>query len=208
MIRYLVVATVLALVTACGETTPTPWPTITPVSPSGSTAASEAESTEVPDASSGDAATAVPADKPGDSASGDSSAAGSVGASSGEKGSGGESEEEVVITESGLQIKDLVVGVGEPAREGAIVAVHYTGCLVDGTKFDSSVDRGTLFEFLLGQGSVIKGWDEGVATMLVGGKRVLTIPSELAYGDEARGDVIKAGDTLVFEIELLEVKDP
>ena len=122
--------------------------------------------------------------------------------------SGDESQAEVVITESGLQIKDLVVGVGEPAREGAIVAVHYTGCLVDGTKFDSSVDRGTPFEFLLGQGSVIKGWDEGVATMLVGGKRVLTIPSELAYGDEARGDVIKAGDTLVFEIELLEVKDP
>ena len=208
MIRYLVVDTVLALVAACGETTPTPWPTITPVSSSGSTAASQAESTEVPDASSGDAATVVPADKPGDRASGDSGAAGSVGASSGEKGSKGESEEEVVITESGLQIKDLVVGTGEPARVGAIVAVHYTGWLVDGTKFDSSVDRGTPFEFQLGQGQVIKGWDEGVATMLVGGKRELTIPPDLAYGDRGAGALIKASATLVFEVELLEVKDP
>ena len=208
MIRYLVVAAVLLLVAACGETTPTRWPTTTPASPSGSTTASEAESTEVPNASSGDVATAVPADKPGDSASGDSSTPVSNGASSGEKSSGGESEEEVVITESGLQIKTLVVGTGEQAREGATVVVHYTGWLVDGTKFDSSVDRGTPFEFRLGQGSVIKGWDEGVATMRVGGKSELTIPPELAYGDRDRGPVIKAGSTLVFEIELLEVKDP
>ncbi len=113
-----------------------------------------------------------------------------------------------MTTESGLQIKNLVVGTGEQAREGAIVVVHYTGWLVDGTKFDSSVDRGTPFEFRLGQGSVIKGWDEGVATMRVGGKSELTIPPELAYGDRDRGPVIKAGSTLVFEIELLEVKDP
>ena len=221
MIRYLVVATVLLLVAACGENTPTRWPTTTPAS----TGASEAESTEVPNASSGDVATVVPADTSGSNASGDaarvvpadtsgsnasgeSGAAGSVGASSGEESSGGESEVEVVITESGLQIKNLVVGTGEQAREGAIVVVHYTGWLVDGTKFDSSVDRGTPFEFRLGQGSVIKGWDEGVATMRVGGKSELTIPPELAYGDRDRGPVIKAGSTLVFEIELLEVKDP
>ncbi len=208
MIRYLVVAIVLLLVAACGETTPTPWPTTTPASPAGSIDAGEAESTEVPDASSGDAATAVPADKPGDSTSGDSGATGSVGASPGEKSPGDKSEEEVVITESGLQIKDLVVGTGEQARAGATVSVHYTGWLVDGTKFDSSVDRGTPFEFQLGQGRVIKGWDEGVATMRVGGKRELTIPPELAYGDRGAGALIKAGATLVFEVELLEVKDP
>ena len=113
-----------------------------------------------------------------------------------------------MTTESGLQIKDLVVGTGEQAREGATVAVHYTGWLLDGTKFDSSVDRGTPFEFKLGQGRVIKGWDEGVATMRVGGKRELTIPPELAYGDRGAGAVIKPSDTLVFEIELLEVEDP
>ena len=111
-----------------------------------------------------------------------------------------------MITESGLQIKDLVVGTGEQPEQGNIVAVHYTGWLVDGTKFDSSVDRGTPFEFPLGQGRVIKGWDEGVATMRVGGKRELTIPPELAYGDRGAGALIKAGATLVFEVELLEVK--
>ena len=111
-------------------------------------------------------------------------------------------------TESGLQIKDLVVGTGEQARAGAIVLVHYTGWLLDGTKFDSSVDRGKPFEFKLGQARVIKGWDEGVANKRVGGKRELTIPPELAYGDQGAGDRIKPGATLVFEIELLEVKEP
>ena len=203
MIRYLVVAIVLLLVAACGEATPTPWPTTTPASPAGSIDAGETESTKVPEASSGDGATVVPAEKPGDSGAADS-----VEASPGEKSFGSETEEEVVITESGLQIKDLVVGTGEQARAGATVSVHYTGRLVDGTKFDSSVDRGTPFEFQLGQGRVIKGWDEGVATMRVGGKRELTIPPELAYGDRGAGALIKAGATLVFEVELLEVKDP
>ncbi len=206
MIRYLVVAIVLILVAACGEPTPTPWPTTTPVPLSESTGAGEAESTEVPEASSGVTATVVPAETPEISTSGDSGAAGSVEASTVEKSSGSETEEEVVVTESGLQIKDLVVGTGEQARAGATVAVHYTGWLVDGTKFDSSVDRGTPFEFQLGQGRVIKGWDEGVATMRVGGKRELTIPPELAYGDRGAGALIKAGATLVFEVELLEVK--
>jgi len=208
MIRYLLVATALVLVAACGETTPTRWPTITPAPTSVSTGASEAEPAGIPETNSADAATVVPAGTSGDNTSGDSGAAGSVGAGSGQESSGSESEEEVVITESGLQIKDLVVGTGEQARVGAIVAVHYTGWLMDGTKFDSSVDRGTPFEFKLGQGSVIKGWDEGVATMRVGGKRELTIPPELAYGDRGAGALIKAGDTLVFEVELLEVKDP
>ena len=235
MIRYLVIATILSLAVACGEATPTRWPTTTPVLPSGALAATEGEVKGVPDAGSGDAATAASADTSGDSASGDSpsgdaatpvpietsvdassgesasgddGATGSVEASNDEGGSMVESDVDVVITESGLRIKDLVVGTGEQARVGAIVAVHYTGWLLDGTKFDSSVDRGTPFEFNLGQGNVIQGWDEGVATMRVGGKRELTIPPELAYGDRDRGPVIKAGSTLVFEIELLEVKDP
>ena len=113
-----------------------------------------------------------------------------------------------LVTESGLQIKDLVVGTGEQARAGSIVVVHYTGWLLDGTKFDSSLDQGTPFEFLLGQGRVIKGWDEGVATMRVGGKRELTIPPELAYGDRGAGALIKPSATLVFEVELLGIKTP
>ena len=201
MIRYLVVAIVLVLLVACKEPAPTRWPTSTPLPTSVATGASEAEPAGIPDTNSGEAATAVPAD-----ASGDSGAAGPGGAMAEEGSTMVESDAGVVITESGLQIKDLVVGTGEQPEQGAIVVVHYTGWLVDGTKFDSSVDRGTPFEFTLGQGQVIKGWDEGVATMRVGGKRKLTIPPELAYGDEPRGNVIKAGDTLVFEIELLELK--
>ena len=115
---------------------------------------------------------------------------------------------ETVVTESGLKIKDLITGTGDRAREGSIVVVHYTGSLLDGTKFDSSVDRGTPFEFTLGQKSVIKGWEEGVASMRIGGKRQLIIPSDLAYGDRGVGPIIKPGDTLVFEIELLDVKGP
>ena len=112
----------------------------------------------------------------------------------------------VTVTPSGLQYTDLVVGTGEPARAGATAVVHYTGWLVDGTKFDSSVDRGTPFDFVLGQGQVIKGWDEGVGSMRVGGKRKLTIPPELGYGDRGAGRVIPPGATLVFEVELLEVR--
>ena len=115
---------------------------------------------------------------------------------------------ETVVTESGLKIKDLITGTGDRAREGSIVVVHYNGSLLDGTKFDSSVDRGIPFEFTLGQKSVIKGWEEGVASMRIGGKRRLIIPSDLAYGDRGVGPIIKPGDTLVFEIELLDVKGP
>ena len=107
---------------------------------------------------------------------------------------------------SGLKIEDLEVGSGAEAKAGQTVVVHYTGWLLDGTKFDSSVDRGTPFEFRLGAGQVIPGWDRGVEGMRVGGTRRLTIPPELAYGDRGAAGVIPPGATLVFEVELLEVK--
>ena len=111
-----------------------------------------------------------------------------------------------VTTPSGLRFKDLIVGTGEGARNGAIAVVHYTGWLEDGTKFDSSLDRDVPFEFPIGQGRVIRGWDEGVATMNVGGKRELIISPELAYGDSGAGGVIPPGDTLRFEVELIEIR--
>lgn len=113
---------------------------------------------------------------------------------------------EVITTASGLQYQEKVVGSGEAAQAGQMVAVHYTGWLLDGTKFDSSVDRGQAFEFALGAGRVIAGWDEGVAGMQVGGKRLLIIPAALGYGERGAGGVIPPNATLVFEVELLEVK--
>ena len=112
----------------------------------------------------------------------------------------------IITTDSGLQIKDLIVGTGQRAQIGDTAVVDYTGWLEDGTKFDSSLDRGVPFEFVIGQGRVIKGWDEGVASMNVGGKRELTIPSELAYGDRGIGDVIPPGATLIFEVELIALR--
>ncbi len=111
-----------------------------------------------------------------------------------------------MTTESELQTEDLVVGTGDEAQVGSTVSVHYTGWLVDGTKFDSSLDRGVPLEFVLGQGSVIKGWEEGVVSMKVGGKRRLTIPPNLAYGDRGAGPLITPGATLVFEVELVKVR--
>lgn len=107
----------------------------------------------------------------------------------------------------GLIIEDIIVGNGAEAVKGKTISVHYTGWLTDGTKFDSSLDRGQPFTVRLGAGEVIKGWDEGFAGMKVGGKRKLTIPPEMGYGSRAVGGVIPAHSTLVFEVELLRVQD-
>lgn len=114
---------------------------------------------------------------------------------------------DLVLQEEGnLQIEDLVEGEGVEAKEGSKVTVHYTGTLTDGTKFDSSLDRDQPFEFNLGAGEVIRGWDMGVLGMKEGGKRKLTIPSELAYGEAGAGSSIPPNSTLIFEIELLKVE--
>jgi FKBP-type peptidyl-prolyl cis-trans isomerase len=118
----------------------------------------------------------------------------------------GETNSDMITTSSGLQYQDITMGTGDAAKTGDDVSVHYTGWLDDGTKFDSSVDRGQPFEFTLGTGSVIRGWDEGVAGMKVGGVRKLTIPSELGYGDRGAGSLIEPGATLIFDVELLEIK--
>lgn len=110
-----------------------------------------------------------------------------------------------IKTPSGLVIEELVVGGGETAAAGQKISVHYTGWLTDGKKFDSSKDRGEPFAFPLGRGHVIRGWDEGVAGMKVGGRRKLTIPPALGYGARGAGGVIPPNATLVFEVELLSV---
>jgi len=115
-------------------------------------------------------------------------------------------ETKVITTDSGLKYSDLKVGTGDTAKKGDTVEVHYTGWLKNGKKFDSSVDRKKPFEFKLGAGRVIKGWDEGVAGMKVGGKRKLIIPSKLAYGEDGAGDVIPPNAELTFEVELLKIK--
>jgi FKBP-type peptidyl-prolyl cis-trans isomerase FkpA len=110
-----------------------------------------------------------------------------------------------ITTTSGLKFEELKDGDGAIAESGQTVSVHYTGWLTDGTKFDSSKDRGQPFSFNLGAGMVIKGWDEGVAGMKVGGARKLTIPSHLGYGSRGAGGVIPPDATLIFEVELLDV---
>jgi FKBP-type peptidyl-prolyl cis-trans isomerase len=115
--------------------------------------------------------------------------------------------EEGTTTDTGLKIVDKVCGDGDVAESGQTVTVHYVGTLEDGTQFDSSRDRGEPFEFPLGAGMVIKGWDEGVVGMAVGGMRTLTIPPELGYGSEGAGGVIPPDATLTFEVELLEVAE-
>jgi FKBP-type peptidyl-prolyl cis-trans isomerase len=106
----------------------------------------------------------------------------------------------------GLDIEDLLEGSGAEAQSGQWVTVHYTGWLTTGQKFDSSVDRGKPFEFQIGRGKVIKGWDLGVAGMKVGGRRRLKIAPDLGYGSRGAGGVIPPNATLVFEVELLEVQ--
>ncbi len=115
-------------------------------------------------------------------------------------------EEKVITTKSGLKYVELKEGTGDEAKAGQKVEVHYTGWLKDGTKFDSSKDRNKPFEFPLGAGRVIKGWDEGVAGMKVGGKRKLIIPPELGYGKRGAGNVIPPDAELTFEVELLGIK--
>ncbi|MBI3822254.1 MAG: FKBP-type peptidyl-prolyl cis-trans isomerase [Planctomycetes bacterium] len=113
---------------------------------------------------------------------------------------------QVVATTSGLKYLDMTIGSGRPAVRGNTVSVHYVGTFPDGKKFDSSRDRAVPFDFQLGQGLVIKGWDEGLVGMKEGGKRKLIIPPELGYGDRGTGGVIPPKAILIFEVELLKVK--
>ena len=112
----------------------------------------------------------------------------------------------LVTTSSGLQYEDLVPGSGVSPQAGKTVTVHYTGWLTDGTKFDSSVDRNEPFTFRIGAGEVIRGWDEGVMSMKIGGKRKLLIPAALGYGTAGAGGVIPPNATLVFEVILLDIR--
>lgn len=111
-----------------------------------------------------------------------------------------------ITTPSGLKYIEIEEGTGASPTNGQTVTVHYTGTLTDGKKFDSSVDRGQPFSFKIGVGQVIKGWDEGVATMKVGGKRTLIIPPDLGYGAQGAGGVIPGNATILFDVELLGVK--
>ncbi|MET0516833.1 MAG: FKBP-type peptidyl-prolyl cis-trans isomerase [Nitrospiraceae bacterium] len=111
-----------------------------------------------------------------------------------------------MTTDSGLKYVDVTVGDGREAVVGDTATVHYTGWLVDGKKFDSSLDRSEPFSFRVGSGQVIKGWDEGVAGMKVGGKRKLTIPPQLGYGTRGAGGVIPPNATLIFDVELLGLR--
>ena len=111
-----------------------------------------------------------------------------------------------MTTPSGLEYEDEVVGTGARPERGQHVTVHYVGTLQDGTKFDSSRDRNEPFTFRIGEGEVIKGWDEGVMSMRVGGRRKLTIPPHLAYGSRGAGGVIPPDATILFDVELLSVK--
>lgn len=111
----------------------------------------------------------------------------------------------IITTASGLQYEEILTGDGATAKAGDMITVHYTGWLTDGSKFDSSKDRNDPFEFNLGGGEVIRGWDEGVQGMQVGGIRKLTIPASLGYGSRGAGRVIPPNATLIFEVELLGV---
>ncbi|MFA6467937.1 MAG: FKBP-type peptidyl-prolyl cis-trans isomerase [Bacteroidota bacterium] len=109
------------------------------------------------------------------------------------------------MTKSGVNVEVISEGKGTSPKQGQIVTVHYTGWLTDSTKFDSSVDRGQPFQYQFGVGEVIQGWDDGVATMKLGGKSRFTIPPELGYGSQGAGGVIPPDATLIFEVELLGI---
>jgi peptidylprolyl isomerase len=115
-------------------------------------------------------------------------------------------EDEFTTTDSGLQYYDIAVGSGDTPEAGQTVVVHYTGWLEDGSMFDSSLSRGKAFQFPLGQGAVIPGWDEGLSTMQVGGQRQLRIPADLAYGEAGFSGVIPPNATLIFEVELVAIQ--
>ena len=115
-------------------------------------------------------------------------------------------DDDYTVTESGLKYYDMVEGEGDSPVTGQTVVVDYTGWLENGLQFDSSIDRGTPFSFVIGEGNVIKGWDEGVASMKVGGKRQLVIPAELGYGETGSGGLIPPGATLIFDVELIEIQ--
>jgi len=117
------------------------------------------------------------------------------------------SQQEQIMPLSELKIEDIVIGEGKEAIAGKVVSVHYTGTLVNGTKFDSSLDRGNPFQFTLGASQVIQGWDQGFAGMKVGGKRKLTIPPDFAYGAVGVPGTIPPNSTLIFEVELLDVRE-
>jgi FKBP-type peptidyl-prolyl cis-trans isomerase len=129
-----------------------------------------------------------------------------VTASAGDKPAEKKTGGRMITTESGLQYEDVVVGTGRQAQVGDTATVHYTGWLQNGTKFDSSVDRKQPFSFRVGAGQVIKGWDEGVGTMKIGGKRKLIIPPDLGYGSRGAGGVIPPNATLTFDVELLDLR--
>ena len=222
---YLLLAALLTMGVACGQpevlpdsgtvktvaptaiptSAPTVVPTLVPTQESPGTTSGQEEQNaarEATDGSQGAAVTQSPVDGPAATAV----VLQNDGQSENTQNSNEVKMDALTTTPSGLQYRDLTVGEGAAASQGDTAVVHYTGWLLDGTKFDSSVDRGTPFEFPLGAGRVIGGWDEGVGSMNVGGKRELIIPPDLAYGDRGAGGVIPPGATLKFEVELLDLK--